>query len=120
MTARRSKYHAIPTELDGIRFPSMGEANRYAELKVLQSAGQISGLEVHPVFPIIIEGAPLRIRAKNGVGRKIVAEMDFSYVENGQRVIEDFKGKDNPYSRIKRALVEHIYRVTVRVTGAAA
>ena len=43
---------AKPTWLDGIRFSSKAEAKRYAELKLLQKAGEVMGLNVQPPFPI--------------------------------------------------------------------
>jgi hypothetical protein len=33
---KRSKYSAVPTEVDGIRFDSKKEARRYADLKLLE------------------------------------------------------------------------------------
>ena len=44
--ARRHKYSARPTEVDGIRFDSKAEARRYTELRTLEKAGEISHLEL--------------------------------------------------------------------------
>lgn len=43
-------------EIDGFKFQSQAEASRYLELKLLQQAGQISGLEPHPYWNIEIKG----------------------------------------------------------------
>ena len=116
-TERPSKYRAVKTTIDGIEFHSAGEAKRYAQLKLEQRAGLISGLTTQPEFPIVINDKPLRIRSKRGVGKPIKAIMDFEYVRDGVRCVEDFKGFDTDVSRLKRALVEAIYGVTVTVTG---
>ena len=43
-----SKYRNKKTELDGIAFDSKREAERYAELKLLERAGEISYLQLQP------------------------------------------------------------------------
>lgn len=43
-------------EIDGFKFQSQAEADRYVELKWLQQAGEISGLEPHPYWNIEIKG----------------------------------------------------------------
>lgn len=113
---RPSKYRAIKTEFDGHLFDSKAESQRYAELRILEKIGEIQNLELQPKFPIIIDGEPLRIPSKRGKGRPIVVKMDFSYLRDGYQITEDFKGCDNPMSRLKRALVEHIYHLTILVT----
>ena len=108
--AGRSKYGAKPTVVDGHRFPSMGQARRYSELRLLEQAGQISNLELEPVYPIVINGEPVMMR--NGQVARYTG--DFRYFENGVRVVEEFKGfvvRDYP---LRRALVEHIYGVKIR------
>ncbi|NDC76167.1 DUF1064 domain-containing protein [bacterium] len=111
VTPGRSKYGARKTVRDGITFDSVGEANRWGQLKLLERAGNIRGLgEPHPSFPIAINGT---IVCK--------VEMDFAYSENGQAVVEDYKGVDTPVSRLKRKLLAAAYpHLVIRVTGAAA
>ena len=48
-----SKYKAQKTEVDGILFDSKKEAKRYAELKFLEKAGEISNLVLQPLFVLI-------------------------------------------------------------------
>lgn len=48
-----NKYHAQSTKIDGYRFDSAKEANRYRELLLLQRAEKISLLEVHPKFTVL-------------------------------------------------------------------
>lgn len=47
-----AKYRNVKVHVDGITFDSLREAARYSELKLLQSAGLIRDLEVHPVYAL--------------------------------------------------------------------
>lgn len=48
-----SKYHSKKAIVDGRTFDSIKEARRYAELKMLENAGEISGLECQVKFVLI-------------------------------------------------------------------
>lgn len=114
---RMTKYRSVKVTIDGHEFASKAEGRRYLELKALQAAGEISGLELQPAFPIEINGKPLRIRSSRGIGRQVKPIMDFAYTtKEGVRIVEDKKGFDNPLSRLKRALVEACYGIRVEVT----
>ena len=54
----RTKAKAV--RVDGHRFASQKEVRRYAELKRLEKAGDISHLEIHPKFKIVIDGRTVR------------------------------------------------------------
>lgn len=102
------KYGAKPTEVDGIRFASQKEARRYQELKLLEKAGEIIGLELQPEF---------QLRAKGG--EKIgIYRPDFAYfakARNGTTwVIEDVKGFRTPLYRWKKKHVEAQYGIQIR------
>lgn len=43
---RPNKYNNRKTTVDGIKFDSIREAERYQELKLLEEAGEISHLEL--------------------------------------------------------------------------
>jgi hypothetical protein len=109
--ARKTKYNARKTVIDGVTFDSLGEANRWRQLKLLQRAGVIKGLgEPHPSFPIVLNGTTV-----------CTVEMDFAYSENGRPCIEDYKGRDLPMSRLKRKLLAAAYpHLTIIVTGPGA
>lgn len=100
-----AKYHNRKTVLDGITFDSEGEANRYAELKLLQRAREISDLELQPRFTL------LPTFKKNGkTHRAITYTADFKYIDkDGSTVVEDFKGYETDTFKIKRKLFEHKY-----------
>src|SRR4051812_48922396 len=50
--SKRPKYTAKPDWFDGIRFGSQRELQRYKDLKLMQAAGEIEGLAVHPRFDL--------------------------------------------------------------------
>lgn len=102
---RRNKWNARKVRLDGYVFDSIVESERYQELKMMQRAGQIASLTVHPKWPIEISGI-----------RVCFVELDFKYLDNnGDWRYEDVKGKDTAMSRLKRRMVEAAHEITVEV-----
>ncbi len=61
-----NKYNAKRTKKDGITFDSQKEANRYAELKLMQRAGLIKDLQLQKKFCLIptIEGERGKIKQR--------------------------------------------------------
>lgn len=115
---KRNKFNARRTEVDGIVFASASEAKRYSELKLLERAGEITELKLQPEYPIIVGDRPVKIRSgryKNGYPVKYIADFSYFDITNDAAVVEDSKGMDTPLSRLKRALVEAIYGVEVRI-----
>jgi len=98
-----SKYHAIPTEVDGIRFDSRGEARRYQELKLLQAAGEISHLGVHPSWELVVNGVKIG---------KYTA--DFEYREGKEYVVEDYKGVRTRDYVLRKKLMLALHKIDVR------
>jgi hypothetical protein len=94
----RNKYNARKVTIDGITFDSKAEAGRYQELKLLERAGEIEDLEVHPKFRLLdgCDWNGKHYRATNYYG-------DFSYYEHesGKIVIEDVKGVQTAVFRLK-------------------
>lgn len=121
---KRRKFHNRPTEVDGIKFDSMREAKRYRELILLQHAGEISGLELQPKYPLevprLINGrltmVPIKIRSKGYPnGRRCSWRADFRYQDKrtGMEVVEDVKGHDDDRARFKRGVVEAIFGIEI-------
>ncbi|WP_313434339.1 DUF1064 domain-containing protein [Novosphingobium sp.] len=67
---------------------SKAEARRCNELQLMERAGAIIGLEQQPVFRFEVDGRPVML--DNGQQARLKA--DFSYIENGRKVVEDRKG----------------------------
>lgn len=49
-----NKYRAKKITADGIQFDSLIEHRRYQELKLMERAGEIRSLEVHPKYPLVV------------------------------------------------------------------
>lgn len=97
-----SKYRSIPTAVDGITFASRAEARRYGHLKLLQQAGAISGLELQPRFPLIVNGVKV-----------CTYVADFRYVDRKRTIVEDVKGCRTQVYRLKRALMLACYGIEI-------
>lgn len=95
-----TKYHNQPTEAYGIRFDSKAELRRYEQLRLLEQAGEIADLTVHPRYEL------LPAHTINGKReRAICYEGDFAYIVDGRRVCEDVKGVETQAFRLKRRLM---------------
>ena len=102
-----SKYHAIRTEIDGIKFASKHEANRYIELKLMEQAKAIQDLKLQVTFPLI---------KKSKYGREIKYVADFTYYENGHLVVEDAKGYRTDVYKLKKRLLAELYGIEIKET----
>ena len=108
----KSKYRAVPVVYDGIRFHSLGECERYIELKLQEMAGAIKNLRLQVPF-ILAESVKIN-------GRKVPSmkyKADFVYEEDGRQVVEDYKGVMTPVYRIKRHLMKAIHGIDILETG---
>jgi len=98
-----SKYHARKVTAGGLTFDSQAEHRRWRELVLLEQAGEISHLAVHPAYPLIVNGVK--------VG---VYQADFVYTDaNGRRVTEDVKGVKTPVYRLKRKLMWACHQIAI-------
>lgn len=116
---RRRKYGNVKVQLDGYRFDSKAEAQRYGELKLLVQAEEIRELRVHPVF--VLQAAFQDAAGKRR--RAITYEADFMYWEHGEYgvaghhprlgrwIVEDVKGKRTAVFNIKLKLFLYRYRI---------
>lgn len=104
-TTKHNKYGARKVYVDGIKFDSQHEANRYCELKVLERGKAISNLKRQVKFELIPKQE--NERACNYIA-------DFSYIENGQLVVEDAKGYKTEVYKLKRKLMQHVHGIKIR------
>ena len=105
LTGRKPhKYRVKATDLDGIRFASRAEAERYGELKLLMRAGVITDLLLQPRFPLVVNGIAVASYTSGFLHTDCT---------NGRQVVEDTKGMAAPVYRIKKKLVEGLYGITV-------
>lgn len=104
------KFGARRTTIDGISFPSLKEASRYAELVLLKQAGDISRLEIDAQTPI-------QYRLEVCGVWVATYRPDFRYWERGQLVVEDVKSVATRKLRVyqlKKKLLLALYGITVR------
>lgn len=104
------KYHAKKTELDGITFDSRKEADRYAELKLLERSGAIHNLRRQVRYELI----PAQKKDGKTIERACHYIADFVYEENGKTVVEDVKGYRTKEYVLKRKLMLQVHGIEVR------
>lgn len=100
-----AKYKAVPTHVDGIRFASKAEAQRYSELKILEKAGTLSALRLQPRYELVVSG----VKIGTYVG-------DFCYWDGHESctVVEDVKGVRTPVYQLKKKLMKALYGIEIR------
>lgn len=100
-----NKFHAIKTEVGGIKFDSKREAARWLDLLTLQRGGEIRNLRRQVVIPLIGQHGPLKTRT----GRAMKMTVDFAYEDrrlNWAEVLEDSKGMATRDYEVRKAVVE--------------
>jgi hypothetical protein len=76
-----NKFKAKRVVVDGVTYPSKGEADHHQKLKWLERARSIQALAYQPKYPLKINGVV--------IGNYTA---DFAYFEGGRDIVEDFKG----------------------------
>ena len=104
---KRNKYGAKKTVVDGIKFDSKRESERYKELKLLEKAGEIADLSLQVRFDFVINGVKLGFY-----------KADFSYWDdnNNRSVVEDVKGFKTPVYNLKKKLMKAIHGIDILET----
>jgi hypothetical protein len=109
MLRTTTKYHSRKLEVDGYAFDSQAEGKRYQQLKLMERAGQIRLLEVHPTYEL----QPAFKDREGKTVRAIAYEADFSYIEGGERVVEDVKGMETKDYKLKAKMFRYRYSALV-------
>lgn len=125
LRGRSHKYGAVRTEVDGHSFASKAEARRYGELKLLEKAGKIEGLELQPKFALVTQlttgtfrGAGLAHAGKFPVIGHYVADFKYFRLEPPTGwVVEDVKGFKTELYRWKKKHVEAQYGIEITEIG---
>jgi len=104
-----NKYHARKTVVNGIKFDSQHEAERYLVLQDMQSRGLITGLELQKKFELI----PNQYIEKKLVERKISYVADFVYMDKNGMHVEDAKGLKTEVYKIKKKLMLHVWGIQI-------
>lgn len=110
------KYYNKKTFIDGIKFDSKLEAERYAQLKMMECAGVIRDLELQPEYELIPS-----FRKNGKAWRRTVYKADFRYIlcDGDRIIIEDVKGSISVITdvfRLKQKLFEYRYpELTIKI-----
>ena len=97
----KHKFGAIRTERDGQKFDSKLEARYYDTLKIQQKAG---------VVLFFLRQTPFHLPGNI----KYIADFQVFYSDGNVEFI-DCKGVDTPTSKTKRALVEALYPIKIKI-----
>lgn len=106
--AKKSKYKAVQTVVDGIKFSSKKEAKRWGELRLLEQAGVIKQLERQVTYNLVVNG--LKICAYR---------CDYRYFRWAEKdwVVEDVKGMRHGAAydmfKLKKKLMKALLNIDV-------
>ena len=118
----KNKYGARKvTAPDGQVFDSSKEYRRWCELRLLERAGKIQGLQRQVTYELIpAKREPDTIGPRGGVkpGKTIEKAVtyiaDFVYDRDGETVVEDTKGFKTEAYIIKRKLMLHVHGIRIQ------
>ena len=92
-------------QLDGHKFDSKKEMNRYRQLKLLEDVKVINDLQVHVWYSLTVNDIKV-----------CDYEADFTYYMDGMFVVEDAKGFRTAIYRLKKKLMYAIHGITIKET----
>ena len=106
------KYGNKKVVLDGIKFDSKREAERYSYLKVLERVGEIEQLELQKKFVLV---PAQRNKAGKVTERAITYRADFYYFDkrSGKWVVEDAKGVKTAVYKMKKKLMRSVHGLNI-------
>jgi hypothetical protein len=110
-----SKYGNRKTTLNGVEFDSHKEAQRYAQLRLLERAGKISNLRRQVKYVLI----PAQRDEKGKLlERECSYVADFVYFDLtlGREVVEDAKGYRTDAYKIKKKLLLWVHGIRIKET----
>lgn len=107
--SKKSKYGSRKVTIDGVTYDSLKEYHRFCDLKLMQRAGIITGLQRQVKYELL---PTQRINGKV-IERPVNYYADFVYKMNRQLVVEDVKGYKTPEYVIKRKLMLSVYGIQI-------
>lgn len=125
----KSKYGSRKITRDGMTFDSIKEYKRFCELSLLEKAGEITNLQrqhgfelIPPQFEEIPTGEFYKKGERKGMPKfknvcieqavKYVA--DFTYIKDGERVVEDTKGFKTKDYILKRKMMLYFHNIKIK------
>lgn len=113
---KASKYASTKVEQDGIKFDSKKEARRWDELNRMQQRGLITELKRQQSF-VLAPAVHLAGEPRKKPAIRYFA--DYTYVLDGQLVVEDCKSKPTrklAAYRLKRHLMKTVHGLDIKET----
>lgn len=121
-----NKYRNKKTIIDGIEFDSVKEGKRYLVLKKAQTDGLISELTLQPhwdAMPAKKETYVEHLKTKDKIKERTIVQpikytADFSYIKDGQLVVEDVKPCPHLVSRdcpLRIKLMKYFHDIDVKL-----
>ena len=100
---RKNKYGNDKIIVQGIKFDSKREAQRFQHLRLMERAGLISDLKLQVPIPLIGQYGPL----KGASGRALTYRADFTYIDTstGKLIVNDAKGFETTAYKLKKAIL---------------
>lgn len=107
-----SKYRSQKITINGETFDSKKEYRRWQELKLLERAGEISGLDRQVKFELL----PVQKNKRTGkvIERACSYFADFTYWEKGRFVVEDAKGFRTPEYKLKKKMMLYFHGIRIK------
>lgn len=108
-----SKYGNKKIVIDGHKFDSIHEAERYCELKLLLRGKVISDLRLQVKYPVLLAQHDSKGKLiEKGV--TYIADFVYKDLRTGQTVVEDAKGCRTKEYIIKRKLMLQVHGIRIR------
>lgn len=100
------KYNNIKVKDGGYTFDSKAEHRRWLELRMLERAGEISNIEIHQKYPLVVNGVKVCI---------YIVDFRYKNNQNGDIINEDVKSKATITAvyRLKKKLMLACYGITL-------
>lgn len=106
---KKSKYGNKKVVIDGIKFDSQKEGNRYKELKLLESKGIIKDLKLQVKYEL-----QSSYKMNDKTIRAISYICDFEYKLDNKLIVEDVKGYRTSIYKMKKKMFEYKYGIEIK------
>jgi hypothetical protein len=100
-----NKFRNEPKTVDGIRFASKLEANRYLQLKMMKAGGLITDFIIQQTYYLEVNGLHIC---------RYIADFVITWAD-GRVTIEDTKGVETPEFKIKKKLMLAIHGIEIEL-----
>jgi len=104
---RKNKYGAKKTTVDGIKFDSKWEAQRWGELKAMERGGYVKDLERQIKHDIVVNDEKVC---------RYIADFRYKKIDDDgleTEVVEDAKGFETVEFKIKKKLMKAVFGIEI-------